>query len=59
MVWRLMTRRWRHARSAGQADAIHRLEERFIPTRAYDDVFRKYRPALVVSGDPFGRATPI
>ena len=32
MVWRLMTRRWRHARSPAMADLIHRLEERLIPT---------------------------
>ena len=52
-VWRLMTRRWRHARSAGMANAIHRLEERFIPTPpAYERLFREYAPALVVSGDP-------
>src|SRR5919199_5787892 len=31
MIWRLMVRRWRHARSAWLADAIHRLEEQFIP----------------------------
>jgi hypothetical protein len=53
MVWRLMTRRWRHARSAAMADAIHRLEERLIPTPpAYDRLFKAYRPSLVVSGDP-------
>jgi hypothetical protein len=51
MVWRLMNRRWRHARTARQADAIHRLEERLIPP-AYDELLRAYRPALVVSGDP-------
>jgi hypothetical protein len=50
-VWRLMNRRWRHARSAWQADLVHRLEERLIPA-AYVDVFRMYRPSLVVSGDP-------
>jgi hypothetical protein len=53
MVWRLMTRRWRHARSAGMADAIHRLEERLIPTpTAYEALFARYEPSLVVSGDP-------
>ena len=51
MVWRLMNRRWRHARSAWQADAVHRLEERLIPD-TYVDLFRTYRPSLVVSGDP-------
>jgi hypothetical protein len=53
MVWRLMVRRWRYARSPLMADAIHRLEERFIPTPPeYARVFEEYRPALVVSGDP-------
>ena len=53
MVWRLMTRRWRHARSPSMADAIHRLEERLIPTpRAYQELFERYQPSLVVSGDP-------
>jgi hypothetical protein len=53
MVWRLMVRRWRHARSAAIANAIHRLEELLIPTPpAYERVFRQYQPALVVSGDP-------
>lgn len=53
MVWRLMNRRWRHARSPRWADAMHRLEERFIPSpRAYDELFKQYQPALVVSGDP-------
>src|SRR5882672_7483918 len=32
MVWRLMTRRWRYARSPSMADLIQRLEERLIPT---------------------------
>src|SRR5213592_2513110 len=42
-VWRLMNRRWRHASSAGLADAIHRLEERFIPIPpAYDELFREH-----------------
>jgi len=53
LVWRLMTRRWRHSRSPRMADALHRLEERLIPTpAAYAELFRRYRPALVVSGDP-------
>ena len=53
MVWRLMTRRWKHARFAGMADAMHRLEERFIRTpAAYERLFREYQPELVVSGDP-------
>jgi CDP-Glycerol:Poly(glycerophosphate) glycerophosphotransferase len=53
MVWRLMTRRWRHARSPGMADLMYRVEERLIPVPpAYTELFEKYRPALVVSGDP-------
>jgi hypothetical protein len=53
MVWRLMSRRWRYARSPAMADAIHRLEERLIPTPPdYDRLFAQYQPALVVSGDP-------
>ena len=53
MVWRLMVRRWRYARSPVMADAIHHLEERFIPTPPeYQKLFEEYRPALVVSGDP-------
>jgi hypothetical protein len=53
MVWRLMTRRWRHARSPAMADLMHRVEERLIPVPpAYTELFEKYRPALVVSGDP-------
>jgi hypothetical protein len=53
MVWRLMTRRWRHARTPALADAIHRLEARFIPTPPdYERLFAEYRPSLVVSGDP-------
>src|SRR5215471_5748110 len=53
MVWRLVTRRWRYARSPEIADAIHRLEERLIPTPpAYAELFDRYQPALVVSGDP-------
>ena len=53
MVWRLMVRRWRYARSPLMADAIHRLEERLIATPAeYERLFDEYEPALVVSGDP-------
>jgi CDP-glycerol:poly(glycerophosphate) glycerophosphotransferase len=53
MVWRLMVRRWRYARSAAMAGVMHRIEERFIPTPAeYTRLFDEYQPALVVSGDP-------
>jgi hypothetical protein len=53
MVWRMMVRRWRYARSAAMADAIHRLEERLIPTPPeYARLFEEYKPSLVVSGDP-------
>jgi hypothetical protein len=53
MAWRLMLRRWRHARSAGIADAMQRLEERLVSVPgAYTRLFDEYRPALVVSGDP-------
>src|SRR5258708_1860767 len=53
LVWRLMTRRWRHARSPAMADAVHRLEERFTETPVdYAMLFEKYQPSLVVSGDP-------
>jgi hypothetical protein len=53
MVWRLMNRRWRHARTPAIANAIHRLEERFIETPPeYAALFAKYQPSLVVSGDP-------
>jgi hypothetical protein len=53
MVWRIVERRWRYARSPLMADALHRLEERLLPeVPAYAHVFRRYRPALVVSGDP-------
>jgi hypothetical protein len=53
MVWRLMNRRWRHARTAAWADAMQRVEERFIASpRAYVDLFDRYRPSLAVSGDP-------
>jgi hypothetical protein len=53
MVWRLMVRRWRYARSAAMADVMHRLEERFIATPAdYARLFEEHQPAVVVSGDP-------
>jgi CDP-Glycerol:Poly(glycerophosphate) glycerophosphotransferase len=53
MLWRLMLRRWRFARSAAMADLVHRLEERLIPVpHAYEELFDEYRPALMVSGDP-------
>jgi hypothetical protein len=53
MVWRLMVRRWRYARSAAMADVVHRLEERLISTPAeYARLFEEHQPALVVSGDP-------
>src|SRR5438105_10300444 len=53
MVWRLMTRRWKYARTPRIAAAMHRIEERFIPTSpAYAELFDRYRPELVVSGDP-------
>jgi hypothetical protein len=53
MVWRLMNRRWRHARTPAMADAMHRLEHALIPTpAAYARLFDEYTPALVVSGDP-------
>jgi len=53
IVWRLMVRRWRYARSAARADLMHRVEERLIPSPpAYDGLFEQYHPALVVSGDP-------
>jgi hypothetical protein len=53
MVWRLMNRRWRHARTPAMADAIHRLEQALIPTPAtYARLFDDFRPSLVVSGDP-------
>ena len=53
MVWRMMVRRWRHARRPAMADMLHRLEERFIPTPPeYARLFETYRPALMVSGDP-------
>jgi hypothetical protein len=53
MVWRLMNRRWRHARTPAVADAIGGLEQRLIPTpAAYQELFDRYGPVLVVSGDP-------
>jgi hypothetical protein len=53
MVWRLMFRRWRYARSPFVADLIHRLEEQLIPTPPeYARLFDQHAPALVVSGDP-------
>src|SRR5207249_8984591 len=53
MVWRLMLRRWRYARTPALADAIHRLEERLIPIpAAYEQLFQQHAPALVVSGGP-------
>jgi hypothetical protein len=53
MVWRIMVRRWRHARTPTMADAMHRLEERLIRVPAeYARLFDEYQPALVVSGDP-------
>jgi len=53
MVWRLMNRRWRHARTPKMADAVHRLEQALIPTpAAYARLFAECNPALVVSGDP-------
>src|SRR5579864_4589870 len=53
MVWRLMVRRWRYARSPRAAELMHRLEERLIrvpPT--YAALFDHHQPSLVVSGDP-------
>jgi CDP-Glycerol:Poly(glycerophosphate) glycerophosphotransferase len=53
MVWRLMTRRWKYARSPRMADVMHRLEERLVSTPpAYANLFDRFQPALVVSGDP-------
>src|SRR5262249_37571125 len=53
MVWRLMNRRWRHARSPWLADALLRVEDRMVGVPpAYDELFRRYRPALAVIGDP-------
>lgn len=53
MVWRVMNRRWRHARTPAMADRFHWLEERLIPTDPrYDELFRAYQPSLVVVGDP-------
>jgi hypothetical protein len=53
MVWRLMNRRWRHARTPAMADAVHRLEQVLTPTpQSYARLLDEYQPALVVSGDP-------
>jgi hypothetical protein len=53
MVWRLVTRRWRHARSPRMAEWMHGIEERLIPVpEAYRRLFGRFRPALVVTGDP-------
>jgi hypothetical protein len=53
LVWRLITRRWRYARSPRVADAMQRLEERFIPdVPTYAALWQQYPPALIVSGDP-------
>lgn len=52
MKWRLMTRRWRWARTSLQADLMNRLEETLVPGGAYEAQFRAYPPDLVVSGDP-------
>ena len=53
MVWRLMVRRWRFARSPRMADLMHRLEQRLIPIPpSYAELFATYAPGLVVSGDP-------
>src|SRR5436305_1796247 len=53
MVWRLMVRRWKYARSAAVAGLMHRVEERLIPTPPdYARLLEGYKPSLVVSGDP-------
>jgi hypothetical protein len=53
MQWRLMVRRWRHARSPAMADLMQRLEERFVSSPPpYERLFDEHRPALVISGDP-------
>jgi hypothetical protein len=53
MLWRLMLRRWRYARSPAMADLFHAVEQRLVATpRAYDQLFAEYQPTLVVSGDP-------
>ncbi len=53
VVWRLMVRRWRYARSPAMVELIHHLEERLIPVPpAYAALFDGYQPSLVVSGDP-------
>jgi hypothetical protein len=53
MVWRLMLRRWRHARTPRMADLMNRLEERLISIPPeYDALLSKHPPSLVVIGDP-------
>lgn len=53
LVWRLMNRRWKHARTPALADAFHRIEQRFISVPdAYAALLSASRPALIVSGDP-------
>ncbi|GAC1326253.1 MAG: hypothetical protein NVSMB2_25210 [Chloroflexota bacterium] len=53
LVWRLMNRRWKHARTPAMADALHRLEQRFIPVPdAYTSLLAASRPSLIVAGDP-------
>jgi hypothetical protein len=53
MVWRLMNRRWRHARSPAMANALHRLEQLVIDVpREYDEVLWTHTPSLIVIGDP-------
>ena len=53
MVWRLMARRWRYARSPRMAELFYRLERRFLPeVPAYQELFWREPPALIVSGDP-------
>jgi hypothetical protein len=53
MLWRVMNRRWRHARTPAMADALHRVEQRLIPKPSdYVRLFDEWDPSLVVSGDP-------
>lgn len=53
LVWRVMNRRWKHARTPAMADAFHRIEERLIPVpEAYAGLLAESPPALIVSGDP-------
>jgi hypothetical protein len=52
MKWRLMTRRWRYARHRRLLHWWLRVEEQLVPGNVYDDLFRRYSPSLVVSGDP-------